>query len=128
MANELMEGFVAAFGEEDLENLSISLAKEQIAEEHAWMLKILSVESFIEQTPAIHGFYYQGGRLLVDSLEPGAASLSLWSCGIFQGWHRRCVTNWLHRALEMLEASDVSVTHLPPLEGCRYRYELRWRA
>lgn len=106
-------------------------AKEQLTVVNRWMLRLMSPAFLLENMPRLFAFYYRGGRVVLDRLEPGAATLSLWSDAFYLDWYRFGLPGWLESALALTGAKDLSVRHLQPtgegLEAFRHVYEIRWR-
>jgi hypothetical protein len=107
-------------------------AKELLTVMNRWMLRLMSPAFFLQSAPRMFGFYYRGGRLVVDRIESSSASLSLWADAFYPAWFEGAVPGWLEGALELTGARLPAVRHLPPdgegLAAFRHGYEVRWEA
>lgn len=106
-------------------------AKELLTVMNRWMLRLMSPVFFLQNAPRMFSFYYRGGRLAVDRLEPGHARLSLWADAFYPAWYEAAVPGWLQGALEITGAKEVSARYQAPegegLLAFRHGYELRWK-
>lgn len=107
-------------------------AKELLTVMNRWLLRLMSPTFFIQNAPRMFSFYYDGGRLVVDHLGQGEASMSLWADAFYPAWFEGAVPGWLEEALRLTGAKAVTVQHAPPVgEGLlafRHGYEIRWQA
>lgn len=125
-ANELMERFTARFPEGDAAGRIRATADEQLTVLHSWMLKLLSPETLIYQTPTIFKFNFRGGVVRLEHLEPGHGVISVWATGMFPGFFDHSLRFWLIRALELTGGTDIHISHEPQVTGWRHRYDLKW--
>ena len=106
-------------------------AREQLTVLNRWLLRLMSQSFLIDNLPRLFAFYYRGGRVVVDHLEPGFAVISLWADAFYADWFEHGLAGWLEGALGLTGAKGVSVRYLPPagegLLAFRHGYELRWQ-
>lgn len=124
--SELVIAHTALVGEAGAVERIRATAEEQLTVVHAWLLKLLSPKTLIQQGPTIFKFNYRGGVVRLDGIVPGRAHLSIWALGLFPEWYTHSVPQWLKRALELCGGGACAVTHEPPEVGYRHRYELTW--
>lgn len=107
-------------------------AKELLTVMNRWLLRLMSPAFFLQNAPRMFSFYYEGGRLVVDRLGEGNATLSLWADAFYPAWFEGAVPGWLEEALRLTGAKTVEVSHVQPdgegLAAFRHRYEIRWEA
>jgi hypothetical protein len=126
---ELVTAHTALAGEAGAVERIRATAEEQLTVVHAWILKLLSPATLINQSPTLFKFNYRGGVVRIEDHVPGRARISIWAAGLFPEWYTHSVPQWLKRALELSGGGTCSVTHEPPEDsGCRHRYELSWEA
>lgn len=126
LVNELVEAYEAQYGLVDLEHRVHRTAHQQLTLIHAWMLKLLTPETIFHQAATIFRFYYRGGEVKAERVQPGRAELSIWAVGIYTSWHGHAFPAWLRGALGLIGAREVQVLHTPPEAGCRHHYEITW--
>lgn len=106
-------------------------ARELITVVNRWMLRLMSPGFLLQNMPRMFAFYYRGGRVTVDRLEPGSARLSLWAEGFYRAWYELGLTGWFEGALALTGAKNVEVRYEAPrgegLEAFHHAYEIRWR-
>ncbi|HZU52702.1 MAG TPA: hypothetical protein VFF77_02330 [Holophagaceae bacterium] len=125
--SELVLAHTALAGEAGAVERIRATAEEQLTVVHAWLLKLLSPKTLIQQGPTIFKFNYRGGVVRLDGIEPGRAHLSIWALGLFPEWYTHSVPQWLKRALELSGGGACAAIHEPPPgSGYRHRYELTW--
>jgi len=124
--SELVVAHTALVGEAGAVERIRATAEEQLTVVHAWLLKLLSPKTLIQQGPTIFKFNYRGGVVQLDDIVPGRAHLSIWALGLFPEWYTHSVPQWLRRALELSGGGECAVSHEPPEEGYHHRYELSW--
>lgn len=102
--------------------------EEQLTVAHAWLLKLLSPETLLQQAPTLFRFYYRGGVCRVEHLGSGHGTILIWATGLFPSWYTHSLPIWVRRALTLTGGQDARVEHHPPLEGCCHRYRVHWKA
>jgi hypothetical protein len=124
---EIVMAHTALAGEAGAVERIRATAEEQLTVVHAWLLKLLSPTTLINQSPTIFKFNYRGGVVRINDHVPGRAHISIWAAGLFPEWYTHSVPQWLKRALELSGGGACAVIHEPPEDGgYHHRYELSW--
>ncbi|MBS1766194.1 MAG: hypothetical protein JST05_02155 [Acidobacteria bacterium] len=100
-----------------------------MTDKHRWMLKVMTPSLMVEETPRMFAFYHRGGRMEVERLEPGLASVAFKGRGPSSAWFSVLLSAWFKRCLELSGAEAVEVAYDPPeATGIQdlHRYRLRW--
>jgi hypothetical protein len=100
-----------------------------MTEKHRWMLKVMTPELMVSQSPRIFAFYHHGGEMAAERVEPGRATVTLRASGPSPPWFGVLIPTWFKRSLELSGGSAVEVTHEPPEatgEPHFHRYWLSW--
>jgi len=104
-------------------------AKDNLGSFMRGLIAFASPEMVIKRTPLFWPRYNNGGRMTVDRLRPGAATITMWD---HYGGGEVCpaIEGWVIAAVKMARGKEVEMTH--PV--CRYRtnadrcvWEVRWR-
>lgn len=107
-------------------------ARELLTVLNRWLLRLMSPAFLLQNLPRMFAFYYRGGQVVVDRLEPGSARVSLWADAFYPAWYELGLTGWLEGALALTGAKEVTVAYAPPqgegLLAFRHGYEIRWKA
>lgn len=131
LVSELTQAYMRWSGRDDNFRGGAAAAREELTVIHRWMLRLMSPGFLVQNLPRIYGYYAQGGLVTVDQVGRGGADISLWAGGFFPAWYDPGLTGWLHGALELTGAQEVSVRYQAPRPGpeaLRHRYLLGWRA
>ncbi|MBS1766376.1 MAG: hypothetical protein JST05_03100 [Acidobacteria bacterium] len=131
-SKELSLAYMATVDEEYTRRRGKESARELITVVNRWMLRLMSPSLFLQNTPKMFHFYYRGGVLTLDRLEPGHAQLTLWADAFYPAWFELGLTGWLEGALTLSGAKAAEVRHEAArgegLEAFRHGYEIRWKA
>lgn len=127
---ELSLAYQARLGPGFLRERGREAAQAQMSTFQRWFLKLVTPPTLLEHLPRLMGFYYQGGRVVLDHMEPGSARISLWASGMYPDWFAHGLPGWLHTMLEAMGARRVVITYQPPpgegAKACRHAYEVSW--
>ena len=131
-SKELSEAYMATADPAYTYRRGIDSAREQLTVVNRWLLKLMSPGFLLQNMPRLFAFYYRGGLVVVDRLEPGSARVSLWADAFYPIWYERGLPGWLMGALELTGAKGVTIEYIPPdgegLFAFRHAYEILWRA
>ncbi len=129
---ELSLAFMATADPDYTYQRGVESAKEHLTVVNRWILRLISPAFLLQNMPRIFAFNYRGGKVVVDHLEPGSASVSLWADAFYPVWYERGLPGWLMGALTLAGAKEVVITYHPPdgegLLAFHHRYEIRWKA
>lgn len=129
---ELSLAFMATADPDYTYRRGMESAKEHLTVVNRWILRLMSPGFLLQNMPRLFAFYYRGGQVVVDRIEPGSARVSLWADAFYPIWYERGLPGWLMGALALARAQDVSITYVPPegegLLAFRHGYEIRWQA
>lgn len=126
--NALMASHERRFPPHMAEARVATTVEEQLTVAHAWLLKLLSPETLLQQAATLWRFYYRGGVCRVEDVGPGRGTILIWATGPFPSWYTHSVPLWVKRALVLTGGRGAQVTHFPPQTGGCHRYEARWEA
>ena len=131
-SGELSQAYLATADEAYTYRRGLESAREQLTVLNRWLLRLMSQSFLIDNLPRLFAFYYKGGRVVVDELEPGHARVSLWADAFYPDWYEHGLSGWLEAALGLTGAKEVVVRYQAPsgdgLLAFRHGYELHWRA
>ncbi len=126
MHNELTLAHLRRVGPETIAQRGQATADMHLRQSHPWLLKLLSPETLVRQSPTLFRFNYKGGLIRVDDLNRQDGHFSVWAEGLYPEWYSIALPAYVARALELAGAGTVTFTHAPPEAGFRHRYHLRW--
>ncbi len=125
--NELTLAHIGHGDEQSVSDRATSLADDHLRVSHPWLLRLLSPETLVRQSPTLFRFYYRGGLVRLESLKAGEGAFSVWAQGLYDQWYTRAFPSYVSRALEISGGAGVDVEHFPPTEGgFHHRYVVRW--
>lgn len=104
-------------------------ADRMLTRNHQWMLKVLTPELLVRQSPRVFAFYHQGGEMILERVEPGRATVGLRATGPGAGWFAVLIPTWFKRSLEMCGGDPVAVVYEPPdpaADPALHHYWLSW--
>lgn len=128
LALELHAAWAEMRGQDDMHQRGEDAAREMLRGAQQWLLRFASPTFLLQNASHLYGFYYRGGRLRLQHLRPGRATLELRAEGYPDSWFREALSAWIRVALEMTGAETPTVQHFPPLspERTLHRYEVSW--
>ena len=125
--NELTLAHIGRRNEQSVSERATSLADDHLRVSHPWLLRLLSPETLVRQSPTLFRFYYRGGVVRLDRLEAQEGAFSVWAHGLYDQWYTLAFPSYVSRALEISGGAGVDVEHIPPPEGgFHHRYVVRW--
>lgn len=131
-SRELSLAFMATADPAYTYRRGLESAREQLTVVNRWILRLMSPGFLLQNMPRLFSFYYRGGQVVVDRLEPGSAKVSLWADAFYDIWYERGLPGWIQGALALAGAKDLSIRYIPPegegLLAFRHGYEIRWQA
>ncbi len=103
------------------------LAEEHLRVSHPWLLRLLSPETLIRQSPTLFRFYYRGGVVRLNRIGTREGDFSVWACGLYDQWYTLAFPSYVTRALDICGGGGATIEHFPPPEGgFHHRYNVRW--
>ena len=131
-SKELSLAFMATVDANYTRRRGAESARELLTVLNRWLLRLMSPAFLLQNLPRMFAFYYRGGQVVVDQLEPGSARVSLWADAFYPAWYELGLTGWLEASLALTGAKEVAVAYAPPqgegLHAFRHGYEIRWKA
>lgn len=116
--------------QEDLAILRGALyADRMLTRNHQWMLKVMTPELLVRQSPRVFAFYHLGGEMVLERVEPGRATVGLRAKGPGAGWFAVLIPTWFKRSLERCGGDPVTVAYEPPdpaADPDLHHYWLQW--
>ena len=127
LLNELTLAHIGHANEQSISARATSLADDHLRVSHPWLLRLLSPETLMRQSPTLFRFYYRGGVVRLDDLNASEGTVSLWAHGLYDQWYTLAFPSYMARALEITGKVGVQVEHVAPQEGSfHHRYLVRW--
>lgn len=131
-SKELSLAFMATADAAYTYRRGIESAREQLTVVNRWIMRLMSPNFLLQNMPRLFAFYYRGGQVVVDRLEPGSARVSLWADAFYPAWYESGLAGWLEGALALTGAKGVTIRYVAPegdgLLAFRHGYEIRWEA
>jgi hypothetical protein len=104
-------------------------ADRMLTEHHQWMLRVMTPELLVQQSPRILAFYVRGGEMMIKGQGPGHAIIGFRASGAPSSWFSTLIPAWFQRALELCGGKEIGVLHElpdPTEDRLLHRYCLRW--
>jgi len=129
LALELHAAWIDFHGKDTMEQRGSEAAREILDGPQRWILRMATPGLLLQALPRMYGFYYRGGRLMLDELGEGFAEITLWATGYFPNWFDLALPAWASEALHMTGAQSVEVQVAPmdPALPHRHHYRLAWK-
>lgn len=128
LALELHAAWAEMRGYDDMRQRGEDAARQMLGGAQRWLLRLASPAFLLQNASHLYGFYYRGGRMRLQHLEPGLGILEFLAEGYPDSWFNEGLSAWIRVALEMTGAKNPSVQYRPPQEPDLplHRYEVSW--